>query len=186
MLRDNVWTTYKCRMNAERRYQSYNLLSHLLTSYYSLLLIVFSIFSSQFPFSAQASQAIGVALSVAAFSLSLILYGFHFSETAIQHRECYLKLQALLWSADAENIGKNYAEILQAYPNHSPRDYVALIFEGSMFGHSPLKRPETAEVVTVTFWTGVKYISSKIFFYLFGYVFLFAGPIGIVYFSMMH
>ena len=78
-LLDNIWVTSKTRMIAEERYRSYSLAAHIFTSYYSLLLIIFSIFSSDISgFTAEFDKII-LTLAVLVFSLSLILGGFHFS-----------------------------------------------------------------------------------------------------------
>ena len=42
---DKIWLTSKARMQAEIRYKIYSLTSHLLLSYYALLMIIFSVFS---------------------------------------------------------------------------------------------------------------------------------------------
>ncbi|MFZ2469318.1 MAG: SLATT domain-containing protein [Parvibaculum sedimenti] len=184
MLRDKIWTTYKCRMNAERRYRSYNLLSHLLTSYYSLLLIFLSIFSDQILSNHQLAQGLGIALSVAVFSLSLVLYGFHFSETADKHRECYLKLQGLYDGGNPPELAAKYDEIKHQYPNHSPRDYRDLIVETVLNGHSPVTRPGTAEKVSPTCWQYMDYLARKVSFVVIGYVIHLVWPIVAVRFLL--
>ena len=111
-------------MQAEKRYKSYSLLSHLLLSYYALLMIFLSIFSESISTFMPIPQ-ISIALSVSIFATSLIVYGFKYGETAQLHRECYLRLQRLL------NIilEKQYHEIIAGYPNHSKIDFDELVLD---------------------------------------------------------
>ena len=139
-LLDNIWVTSKTRMIAEERYRSYSLAAHIFTSYYSLLLIIFSIFSSDISgFTAEFDKII-LTLAVLVFSLSLILGGFHFSETADKHRECYLKLQTILHYTSQQNIGESYVHILKEYPTHLPMDHEYLTVKSAIYFKKPLTR----------------------------------------------
>jgi hypothetical protein len=87
-------------------------------------LILFSIFFDSYKVIIPNLDKINISLSVASFSLSLILYGFKFDERANLFRECYLKLQDLYnsnKSEDEESV--RYADILGQYPNHSEYDF---------------------------------------------------------------
>lgn len=126
---DNIWLTSKARMQAETRYKTYSLTSHLLLSYYALLMVVYSIFSDSITTSLSLAQ-INIALSTAIFGVSLIVYGFKFGQTAQLHRECYLRLQRLIALVDDEHELKvQYHEIIAGYPNHSAKDYDDLIID---------------------------------------------------------
>lgn len=129
---NNVWLTLKSRMHAENRYKSYSLVSHLLLSYYALIMIFISIFSNNLPPYLPLTQ-INIALSTAILSASLIIYGFKFGETAQLHRECYLRLQRLLALVDDEKIlVEKYHEIISGYPNHSTNDYDDLVIDRTL------------------------------------------------------
>ena len=126
---DNIWLTSKTRMQAERRYKTYSLISHLFLSYYALLMIFHSILSNTPTTSLSASQ-LNLALSVAIFGVSLVVYGFRFGETAQLHRDCYLRLQKLIdLTNDERKLRADYHEIIAGYPNHSARDFDDLIFD---------------------------------------------------------
>jgi len=148
--RDNIWLTSKTRMHAERRFKKYNLISHMLLSYYALLLITLSIFSDTIATSIPISK-INLALSAAIFGASLVVHGFKFGETAQLHRECYLRLQRLISLEDDEQkLNEKYHEIIVGYPNHSARDFDDLIFERVFIKKEPLHNAEGA--IQMTSW----------------------------------
>jgi hypothetical protein len=136
---DNIWLTSKTRMRAEKRYKTYSLISHLLLSYYAFLLIVHSIFSNPAATSPSSSQ-INLALSVAIFGVSIIVYGFNFGETAQLHRDCYLRLQRLLdLVKDEHELLAEYHKILAGYPNHSNDDFEDLIIDRTFVRNTSLR-----------------------------------------------
>lgn len=129
---NKIWITSKTRMQAETRYKTYSLTSHLLLSHYALLMVVFSIFSDSITTSLPLAQ-INIALSTAIFGVSLIVYGFKFGQTAQLHRECYLRLQRLIALVDDEReLKAQYHEIIAGYPNHSAKDYDDLIIDRTL------------------------------------------------------
>lgn len=135
---DNIWLTSKTRMQAEKRYKKYSLISHLFLSYYALLLIFLSIFSKSITTPLPLSQ-INIALATAIFGASLIVYGFKFGETAQSHRECYLRLQRLIaLENDEHELTAQYHEIIAGYPNHSASDYEDLIIDRTLIKNEPL------------------------------------------------
>lgn len=139
--KNSIWITYKIRMNSEARYKSYSLASHMWMSCFTFALITYSVFSDQYKLLIPNLDKVNICLSIASFSLSLILYGFKFDERANLFRECYLKLQSL-YKADAEisDINREYAAILSQYPNHTENDYkdtiINLVMTDSKFDSS--------------------------------------------------
>ncbi len=187
MLPDKIWITYKCRMLAEQRYRHYNPLSHLLTCYYSLLLIILSIFSGQIVSNPQIVQGVGITFSVVVFALSLVLYGFHFGETADKHRECYLRLQSLYNSnPDAVNLAVKYDEIISVYPNHSPRDYRDLIVETVLNGHNPITSPGKGPSLSPNWLQYLEYVLRKAMFVIFGYLIHIIWPVWAAFLLFVH
>lgn len=137
---DNIWITKKCRMNAETRLNRYSTLAHLLTTYYSLLLIVFTVINEN---PDQYFTKISLCLSIAILCLSLVMHGFKFGERALMHRQCYLSLNDILSSSSTneEKISK-YTSIIDGYPNHSHIDYVSLIVLNEFSSTKKLKNSE--------------------------------------------
>lgn len=128
-----IWLTYKTRMHSEARYKNYALVSHLALTWYAFLSIVFSIYQeniSEHLGSSGANQA-SLVISVLTFGLSLIIYGFRFEDNARTHRDCYLRMQSVYQSSDADHDKLDqYRKLLDHYPNHSNRDYQRLLLDG--------------------------------------------------------
>ena len=127
-------------MNAETRLNRYSTLAHLLTTYYSLLLIVFTVVNEN---PDQYFTKISLCLSIAILCLSLVMHGFKFGERALMHRQCYLSLNDILSSSSTneEKISK-YTSIIDGYPNHSHIDYVSLIVLNKFSSIKKLKNSE--------------------------------------------
>jgi len=80
------------------------------------------------------SQSYNIIASVFILSITLIIFGFRFGETAAQHRECYLKIQSLINSSKQKSeLQEEYNKILCAYPNHSEFDYKNFIIKSRVF-----------------------------------------------------
>ena len=132
--KENVWITSRIRMFSERRLRLYAMISHILLTYYSFLLIVFSIFESTLEFEISFLSEISVSLAVAVFAVSLIVWGFRFEEQASNFRHCYLRLQELYSTySDSESDTKTYFEIIEGYPNHSDRDFEDFVIDRTFF-----------------------------------------------------
>ena len=140
---ENIWITSKSRMNAEKRYRLYGIVSHLLVTYLAFLMIITTIFGDALAPIVPFFPQINISIAVALFSASLIVYGFRYDETARAHRDCYLRLQRLLsTSHDDPKIIEKYHEILGGYPNHSPRDYEDLVIERTFLKTEGLRNAE--------------------------------------------
>lgn len=174
-MREKIWITSKTRMNAERRLRRYDRLSHLLVSYYSLLLILLFVFSDEIFRDESLSQRVGLGLSIAVFVLTLILHGFHFGSTADKFRDCYLKLQKLL-SQDGD-VSDQYDDILQYYPNHEPRDYYDLIVRNWLDGSGIIQSTQGGPAVVPSRLMIVEYFMRRATFVAFGYAVHFIWPI---------
>jgi hypothetical protein len=163
---DNIWLTSKARVHAEKRYKKYSLISHLLLSYYALLMIFLTIFSESFISTLPLSQ-ISIALSVSVFAASLIVYGFKFGETAQLHRECYLRLDKLLaLENDNQKLKEQYHEIIAGYPNHSDNDFDDLVVDRVIWRKAPLNNSKGPISFTVQMlaWKIVRWFSFWLIF----------------------
>jgi hypothetical protein len=130
---EKLWITSKLRMGAERRFRTLEYIWHIVLCIISILIISVSIFSenlnANFP-----SQSYNIIASVFILSITLIIFGFRFGETAAQHRECYLKIQSLINSSKQKSeLQEEYNKILCAYPNHSEFDYKNFIIKSRVF-----------------------------------------------------
>ena len=126
---DNIWFTSKARMEAEKRFKMYDVVSHLILVWYSILLLFLTTFSTSFEPNVLAIDIgdLTTFLSACVLVFSVIIWGFKFGEKAALHRDCYLELEALL-SRNHPNQQKKYAEIMKRFPNHSPFDFNSVLF----------------------------------------------------------
>lgn len=183
-LLDNIWKTSKTRMITEERYRSYDLAAHILTSYYALMLIVSSIFSAEIVNFTTAFDKISISLAVIVFSLTLILGGFRYSETADKHRNCYLKLQEILRDTSSTNLAATYSEILKEYPNHSPQDYDRLVVESTIYRNKPIIRSGSEEPIHPTMAMIFMHFVRRLRFPIFAYIIPISLPFLIVGFTL--
>lgn len=167
LVRDKIWRTAKSRMRAEVRYRRYHLAAHFFISYYSLLVIIASIFASELTELASVTDKIVIALSVVVFSLSLVIYGFRFSETADKHRECYLRLQRILDDSTIADLADQYHSILQHYPNHHSHDYDDLLVQQAILLGRPLTEVSTGDSVKPSLIAVVSYFARRILWWVF-------------------
>ena len=165
--KDKIWVTYKTRILAEQRYRVYGTATHVLNTYFSLHLILYSIFADRFEALVQYFDKILLCLSVVIFASSLAVYAFRFFEKANEFRSCYLALQELL----DEHVGydeliSRYHQILKHYPNHAESDYDDLIFESSVLRNNPIKSKSNGKDIRPTWKKYAMYWLRKGTFYL--------------------
>lgn len=126
----NIWITSRTRMQSHERFKKYDLLSHLVLTFYSVTLLAFSVFAEHLTDTNIGSYAseISIVLSLAVLCASLVIWGLKFSKTADEHRECYLALQRLYEDKEARVEKSNYLQILDRFPNHSDFDFEAMLY----------------------------------------------------------
>lgn len=134
MLSDRIWVTRKARINTERRLLRNSLLSEILLAYYSLFVVVLSIWNFTRP-----NEIINLLLlsaSVVVLVLSVFLSSQRFRERALAMRNCYVRLGELQGRAktseDEHNkteldvIDQLYRELLISSENHTETDYLSI------------------------------------------------------------
>lgn len=126
-LRDRVWLTAHVRMGSERRLRLTSRILNYLTVWYSTVLTcltVYQLIASKNPVRDVTSAALAVVL----LALSIFIPSLSLDQQADRFRECYLKLQRLLDTVSEDTILKvSYYDILDAYPNHPPKDYTDFV-----------------------------------------------------------
>ena len=171
-----IWLTSHSRMIAEKRYRTYDTVSHLLLSWLSLSVIAWAVVRSS-----QASSVVldtyTAVLSVFVFAFSIITFGFRFGETATLHRECYLRLQKLHDRAvDAETLTSQYHEILGAYSNHNDCDFESLVLEKTLLNRRKMWGKDGQEI-NWTFSMLGTFVLRKIAFWLIAVAFFLLGSV---------
>lgn len=127
-----IYSTAKTRMLAESRCRRIALILNLSVAWYTLWIIVLSIYDLKA--TSDNENTVGlVVLSVIVFALSLVVPGLALEEKASRHRECYLRLQRLeADSLQADTKLQRYFDILEGYPNHSDLDWDLMLVSAAM------------------------------------------------------
>jgi hypothetical protein len=131
---DKIWITSRVRMGSERRMLRYNNWSLFLLAYYSVIVVIVSVFPAYFAAHFIHFDGISVTASVTVLVASLVVGGFRFERTASLFRDCYLSLQRLGDGAiDTETKRQRYSDILLMCPNHSDGDYYDFLVSHTYF-----------------------------------------------------
>jgi len=123
-MRDNIWFTYKARINAHHRLEWLEKHSQFILVWYAILSAVLSIVTIRFPkILGDNTDIIATILSVALLGISLVVSNLDFRGRAISMRRNYLALQRLYadtstgQSLTLDQIEK-YHELLEDVENH--------------------------------------------------------------------
>jgi hypothetical protein len=138
-LKERIWITERCHMKAEARNRRLEFFFHITLALFALSSIFVGLFQFETGFSG--FDNILTFTSICTLSISLLIFGFKFGETAAQHRSCYLDLQRLRFQAlDAENsLNEKYIDTLSYYPNHSTSDYMSVTISNIFSSKQSLK-----------------------------------------------
>jgi len=158
-IKAKMWITSRCHMNAERRNRFLEIYFHLLLAFYSVAAIGNSIIGRAS--GGEISGEIVLYLSILTLSISLIIFGFKFGETAAQHRACYLELQKLMGSSHEEDLNRRFIETIANVPNHSTMDYLRLAIAHPFTRVQNLKLPN-GEYYTATRAALVRYAFNRV------------------------
>lgn len=125
-----IYLTAKTRMVSEARMRSSAKTYHVLISWYSFCLIVFSIAQISEIVFFRFSDVYFAGCSVAIFGMSLFVFGEKLYERAEQFRNCYLELQDLYNSGSSTAAKmRKYALILEKYENQKGDHYDDMLFD---------------------------------------------------------
>jgi len=172
-----IWKTKKARMEAESRMNRNDLISILITNYYTFALLAFSIWGLILdPNSDQAKNVtlMIVIASVGLFGATLLISSLGYKGKALQYKESYLKLDSL--ESDVRNLLRNapfvtqqhlidefykcekkYNEIISLTDNHSIIDHSKLMIDRKLPGSNELRAKYYSRVV-------IKYVMVFIIF----------------------
>jgi len=92
-LRNRIWITERCHMNAEIRNRYLEYYFHITLALFALSSIFIALFQNETNVSS--FENILTFTTICTLSISLLIFGFSFGEVAAQHRSCYLDLQRL-------------------------------------------------------------------------------------------
>lgn len=123
-MRDNIWFTYKARINAHHRLEWLEKHSQFILVWYAILSAVLSIVTLRIPtVLGNNTDILAAILSVALLGISLVVSNLDFRGRAISMRRNYLALQRLYFETSAEKDitseqRKQYHELLDDVENH--------------------------------------------------------------------
>jgi hypothetical protein len=146
-LKGRIWITARCHMRAEKRNRFIEHFFHITLALSALSSIFVGLFHD--PTSVTGFENVIIFTSTCTLSISLLIFGFKFGETAAQHRSCYLDLQKLrvvkedsVVDADADaKLNIKYIDTLGYYPNHSTGDYLSVTISNIFSAEQDLKDP---------------------------------------------
>ncbi|WP_311752987.1 SLATT domain-containing protein [Proteus columbae] len=123
---DNIWFTYKARIQACNRLEWWDLHSQLLLVWYAILGVTLAIISIQYPEVLGKNTSIYASImSVALLVISLVISNRDFRGRSLKMRENYLALQALYNSCsliDNSEVVNKYFYLLKDIENHNGLD----------------------------------------------------------------
>ena len=169
-LKDRIWITERCHMKAEKRKRFLEYYFHITLALYALASIAILLFQN-----APATAGFGNIMtftSICTLSISLLIFGFKFGESAAQHRSCYLDLQRLRIDNTncAAELNQKYVNKLGYYPNHSTSDYMSIAVSNIFTGSQHLKDPNGISI-EFSLFTRLSYsmylLSSRILIVIF-------------------
>lgn len=168
-MRDNIWFTYKARINAHLRLEWLEKHSQFILVWYAIFSAVLSVISIRFPkVLGDNTDIIASILSVALLGISLVVSNLDFRGRAISMRRNYLALQRL-YSNTAHGVPltpeqrDRYHELLDEVENHLDIDDKAA--RVAQTGLSS-RIPTDDEKQSVKFWKGRRFIFTYSFYFL--------------------
>nr|WP_279079822.1 SLATT domain-containing protein [Hafnia alvei] len=167
-MRDNIWFTYKARINAHHRLEWLEKHSQFILVWYAMLSAVLSIITLRFPkILGDNTDIIAAILSVALLGISLVVSNLDFRGRAISMRRNYLALQRLYSDTTKEQPltleqRKIYHELLDEIENHLDiDDKSARVAQAGL----TTRKPTDKEIRTVRLWK-IKRLTFTSFLYL--------------------
>jgi hypothetical protein len=152
-VRDNVWFTYKARIQAHQRLSRNDFHSQVILVWYALLSTILAITAIRYPkVLGDDTDLTSAALSVVLLVVSMLVTNRDFRGRAIEMRRNYLALQGLYFSATPSTVLtpteiQKYDDLLQSVENHSEMDdkVFRVLHRGSLQTRNPT-RMEWVEV----------------------------------------
>ncbi len=147
-LKNKIWITRKCRINASQRLKLVDLVSKLLISYFTIVILSFSIWVLYNPNDQSHLAFITIIASLLIYGGSMGINSLNFKERFLSLKECYIELDKLyndlevleirLSSTEVNNMLKEFTSIRDKYEywlkkveNHLSYDYLKFSYEQS-------------------------------------------------------
>lgn len=143
-MKDNIWFTYKARIQAYKRLKWLDFNSQLLLVWYAVISSILGILVIRYTsILGHDTDILSAILSVILLGVSLTVTNLNFGIRANRLRDNYLKLQSLYQNIDekptTEQLHK-YHEILEESENHNEMDdRIARVFARKLTSRNPTR-----------------------------------------------
>ncbi|MDF7702822.1 SLATT domain-containing protein [Enterobacter hormaechei subsp. steigerwaltii] len=168
-MRDNIWFTYKARINAHHRLEWLEKHSQFILVWYAILSAILSIVTIRFPtVLGNNTDILAAILSVALLGISLVVSNLDFRGRAIAMRRNYLAMQRIYFaSTDDKNLTSEqrnqYHELLDEVENHLDiDDKAARVSQADL----ETRIPTAKEIREVKNWKIKRFIFTYVFYLL--------------------
>jgi hypothetical protein len=154
-LHNTIFTTERCRIKAEARLKFYETTGQLLTTWYSVLLVVLSIFQNILRQHFHFVDEVSIALAVVVLVFTIAISGLRFGQRADLFKASYHEMQRLRSSishakeGDIAAIDQKYVDVLDSSPNHDDQDYKNFIVERWLENRKEdyVRQPSRTEII---------------------------------------
>jgi hypothetical protein len=161
LIADNIWFTYKARIQAQARLAKNDFHSQTLLIWYALASAVLGVITLRYEHVlGKDTDMLAAIVSIALLVISLLVAGRDFRGRSIEMRRNYLELEELYFQVKLAN-GYNkqdverYAKILASAENHSSLDdmYFRVFHNGSLTDRLPTYR----EIILVYLYVAIRF-----------------------------
>lgn len=169
-LRDKIWLTRKCRIEASERLNRFDFFSKLILVYYSAFILCISIFDFVNPNSNLSFSLIVSSLLV--LIASLFIASRNFKERSISFKQGYIRLNQLLENYTSKQdvdddqinnkLSDEYFNVLNLTENHSEFDY--LIVKLKLSSEEPTLKISAREKFSLFFIIILRYLFVTVLF----------------------
>lgn len=172
--KDKVWWTKKARIQTEKRLLRYDIYSQLMLLWYSIALVIVSIFELKSPLPESYFGSLMVALSVLVLCATLFVNNRNFKDRANLVKQCYETLSILIEDskkndADIALLDREYQKILGLCENHTDIDFKKAVVS-EYYNTSPqyidqlTKHPTRTQIVHVVCNNIIYYTTTSLLF----------------------
>ena len=148
-LANKIWLTRKCRIKCSERLKRNNYISQSLITWYSFLLIAFTIYQDSL---SSHYDSIILILSIALLVISVYVMAMNYSARSIKMQILYTQLDNLYKQVEKEQdqvnldkFYKQYTDLIALTENHSEYDYLKVRLELNKVDKAKYPEPKELE-----------------------------------------
>ena len=170
-LHHRIFATERSLIKAETRFKFYDFQGHLLGIWYSVFLVMLTVFQNVFRQHFSYVDEATISLSVTVLVFTVAISGFRFGQRADLYKASYLEMHRLRdelsldKNADILTINQKYIDVLESSANHGDQDYIAFIVQRSLEGRGEndiVRKPSKPEICRYRWRTALKWLLMSI------------------------